>query len=61
MSDLIFYKTSKVMYSQEKHLKAGGPLWWSYKAIARLAKSYGADVPYNPAAIKYYKEAGLLK
>jgi TRAP transporter TAXI family solute receptor len=61
MSDEIVYKTAKVMHTQEKQLKAGGPLWRSYKASARLAKSYGADVPYHPAAIKYYKEVGLLK
>jgi len=61
MSDEIVYKVTKVMHNHEKQLKEGGPLWRSYRANARLAKSYGADVPYHPAAIKYYKEAGLLK
>ncbi|PPR09763.1 MAG: hypothetical protein CFH41_02146 [Alphaproteobacteria bacterium MarineAlpha11_Bin1] len=61
MSDEVVYKTAKVMHTQEKQLKAGGPLWRSFEANKRLAKSQGDDVPYHPAAIKYYKEVGLLK
>ena len=61
MSDEIVYKTTKVMHTQGKQLKDGGPLWRSYQTNARLAKSQGSDVPYHPAALKYYKEVGILK
>ena len=61
MSDEVVYKTAKVMHTQEKQLKEGGPLWRSFQANERLAKNQGNDVPYHPAAIKYYKEVGLLK
>jgi TRAP transporter TAXI family solute receptor len=61
MSDEVVYKVAKVMHTQEKQLKAGGPLWRSFEANKRLAKSYGSDVPYHPAAVKYYKEVGILK
>ena len=46
---------------KEKQLKDGGPLWRSFEANKRLAKKFGSDVPYHPAAIKYYKDVGLLK
>ncbi len=61
MSDDVVYKVTKVMHTQGKQLKEGGPLWKSYETGARLAKDFGADLPYHPAAIKYYKEAGLWK
>jgi|TARA_A100001037_G_scaffold305840_1_gene347661 TRAP transporter TAXI family solute receptor len=61
VSDEVVYKVTKVMHTQEKQLKAGGPLWRSYEANKRLAKQFGSDVPYHPAAIKYYKDVGLLK
>ena len=61
MSDEVVYKVAKVMHTQEQQLKEGGPLWRSFEANKRLAKSHGDDVPYHPAAIKYYKEVGLLK
>lgn len=53
------YKVAKVMHQQVKQLKEGGPLWRSYKATANMAKDHG--LAYHPAAIKYYKEAGLWK
>lgn len=59
LSDDIVYKVTKVMHTQEKQLKAGGPLWRSFQANARLAKDQG--YPYHPGAIKYYKEVGLWK
>ena len=57
LSDDVVYKVTKVMHTQEKQLKEGGPLWRTYQANERLAKPQGH--PYHPAAIKYYKEVGL--
>ena len=59
MSDDVAYKVAKVMHTKEKQLKAGGPLWRSYQANARLQKDHG--YAYHPGAIKYYKEVGLWK
>lgn len=56
--DEMAYKVAKVMHTQEKQLKEGGPLWRSYEANKRLAKEQGH--PYHPGAVKYYKEAGLM-
>ncbi|MGB0629157.1 MAG: TAXI family TRAP transporter solute-binding subunit [Alphaproteobacteria bacterium] len=58
LSDEIVYKVTKVMHTQEKQLKEGGPLWRSYQANKRLAKEQGH--PYHPGAVKYFKEAGLM-
>ncbi len=57
VSDDIVYKVTKVMHTQEKQLKEGGPLWRSFSADKRLAKQHG--FPYHPAAVKYYKEVKL--
>lgn len=57
LSNDIVYKVTKVMHTQEKQLKQGGPLWRSFRADKRLAKPQGH--PYHPGAVKYYKEAGL--
>ena len=57
MSDDVVYKVTKVMHTQEKQLKEGGPLWRSFSADKRLAKQHG--YPYHPASVKYYKEVGL--
>ncbi len=59
LSDEIAYKVAKVMHTQEKQLKAGGPLWRSYAANEQLTKDQG--FPYHPGAIKYYKEVRLWK
>jgi TRAP transporter TAXI family solute receptor len=58
LSDEMAYKVAKVMHTQEKQLKEGGPLWRSFQANKRLAKDQGH--PHHPGAVKYYKEAGLL-
>ena len=58
LSDEMVYKVAKVMHTQEKQLKEGGPLWRSFQANKRLAKDQGH--PYHPGAVKYYKEAGLM-
>ncbi len=57
VSDDVVYKVTKVMHTQEKQLKEGGPLWRSFSADKRLAKQHG--YPYHPASVKYYKEVGL--
>ncbi len=57
MSDDTVYKVTKVMHTEAAKLKEGGPLWKSYTADGNLAKQHG--LPYHPAAVKYYKEAGL--
>lgn len=59
LSDDIAYKVAKVMHTQAKQLKDGGPLWRSFEANARLQKDQG--YPYHKGAIKYYKEVGLWK
>jgi TRAP transporter TAXI family solute receptor len=51
------YKVAKVMHTQGKQLKEGGPLWKTYQDGKRLAKPQGH--PYHPGAVKYYKEAGI--
>jgi TRAP transporter TAXI family solute receptor len=58
LSNDIVYKVTKVMHTQEKQLKEGGPLWRSYEANKRLAKEQGHA--YHPGAVKYFKEAGLM-
>ena len=58
LSDEIVYKVTKVMHTQEKQLKEGGPLWRSFEANKRLSKEQGH--PYHPGAVKYFKEAGLM-
>lgn len=57
--DDVVYKVTKVMHKYAKELKEGGPLWRSYSGDKNLSKDQGADLPYHPAAIKYYKEAGI--
>lgn len=57
LSNDVVYKVTKVMHTQEKQLKQGGPLWRSYEANKRLAKPQGHA--YHPGSVKYYKEAGL--
>ena len=56
--DEVVYKIAKIMYTKAKELKGGGPLWKSYDP-KDVAKNEGADLPYHPAAIKFYKEAGV--
>ena len=58
ISDDMAYKVAKVMHTQEKQLKEGGPLWRSFSSDKRLIKDQGH--PYHPGAVKYYKEAGLM-
>ena len=57
-SDETVYNVAKIMYTKAADLKEGGPLWKSYNA-KDVAKNEGADAPYHPAAIKFYKEAGV--
>jgi hypothetical protein len=57
LSNDTVYKVTKVMHTQGKQLKQGGPLWNTFKANNRLAKPQGH--PYHPGAVKYYKEAGI--
>ena len=57
VSDELVYKVAKVMHTQAKQLKEGGPLWRSYEAGKRMSKPQGHS--YHPGAVKYYKEAGL--
>lgn len=57
LSDETVYKVTKVMHTQGTELKAGGPLWKSYRTDKNLSKQQ--DTPYHPGAIKYYKEAGI--
>ena len=57
VSDDVVYKVAKVMHTQEKQLKEGGPLWRSFSSGKRLVKQHG--YPYHPAAVKYYKEVKL--
>ena len=57
VSDDIVHTVAKVMHTQVKQLKEGGPLWRSYEANKRMSKQHGH--PYHPGAIKYYKEVGL--
>lgn len=57
VSDETVYNVTRVMHTQEKQLKEGGPLWRTYEANARMSKQHGH--PYHPGAVKYYKERGL--
>ena len=59
LSNDVAYKVAKVMHTKAKQLKAGGPLWRSYRNDARLQKDHGYS--YHPGAVKYYKEVGLWK
>lgn len=52
------YDVTKAVYDNEKELKAASPLWRSHFS-ANMAKDHGT--PYHPGAVKFYKEAGLLK
>lgn len=57
LPDDVAYRVAKVMHTQEKQLKEGGPLWRSYSSGKRIQKDQG--YPYHPGAVKYYKEVGL--
>tara|TARA_R110000787_G_scaffold185241_4_gene297002 strand:+ start:193 stop:1161 length:969 start_codon:yes stop_codon:yes gene_type:complete len=55
-SDEVVYKVVKALYDNEQDLKEAGPLWRSH-ASKTMGKDHGLD--YHPAAVKFYKEAGL--
>ncbi len=59
VSDDVVYKVAKVMHTQIDQLKAGGPLWRSYRNDDNMCKDHGT--PYHPGALKYYKEVGLCQ
>lgn len=54
----VVYQVAKAMYQNEKALKASSPLWRSHSSKT-MAKDH--DTPYHPGAVRFYKEAGLLK
>ena len=58
LPDEIAYTVAKVMYENEKELKESSPLWRSHSS-ATMAKDQGT--PYHPGALKFYREAGLVK
>lgn len=58
VADQIAYTVAKTIHQNEAELKASGPLWRAFNA-AEMGKDEGT--PYHPGAVKYYKEAGLVK
>ncbi|MGE3245821.1 MAG: TAXI family TRAP transporter solute-binding subunit [Beijerinckiaceae bacterium] len=56
--DEIVYKVTKALYDHAKELKATSPLWVTFdrKNMAKDQK-----LPFHPAAVRFYKEAGLMK
>lgn len=58
LSDEIVYNVAKAMYENQKELRDSSPLWRSHSS-ATMAKDQGT--PYHPGAVRFYKEAGLLK
>lgn len=56
--DEAVYKVAKAVYESEKELKASSPLWRSFSP-SKMAKDQGTG--YHPAALRFYKEAGLAK
>lgn len=56
--DEIVYKFVKTLYDNEKELKETSPIWRSHSSKT-MAKSQGTA--YHPGAVKFYKEAGLIK
>ena len=58
VADDVVYQVAKSMYQNEKALKASSPLWRSHKSKT-MAKDH--DTPYHAGAVKFYKEAGLIR
>ena len=58
VSDEIVYKFVKTIHDNEKEIKETSPIWRSHTSKT-MAKSQGT--PYHPGAVKFYKEAGLIK
>lgn len=58
VADEAVYKVVKALYENEEQLKASSPLWRSHSS-KKMAKNQNA--PYHPGAVKFYKEAGLIK
>lgn len=58
VSDENVYKVVKAIYDNEAELKESSPLWRSH-----FSRTMGKDhrVEYHPGAVKFYKEAGILK
>lgn len=52
------YNMVKAIYENAADLKASSPIWRPFNP-KNMAKDQGT--PYHPGAIKFYKEAGLIK
>ncbi|MGI9379395.1 MAG: TAXI family TRAP transporter solute-binding subunit [Methyloligellaceae bacterium] len=48
----------KAIYDNEKGLHELSPLWRSHKSKG-MGRQFGADVPYHPGAVNFYKKAGI--
>lgn len=60
VSDKVVYDVVKTIHANEKQLHQASPLWRSHKS-ATMGTGFGAEMPYHPGAVKFYKEAGIWK
>ena len=60
VSDKVVYDVVKAIHAHEKDLHQASPLWRSHRS-KRMGLSFGAEMPYHPGAVKFYKEAGVWK
>lgn len=60
VSDKVIYAVVKALYDNEEQIHGLSPLWRSHKSTA-MATQFGKEMPYHPAAVKFYKEVGIWK
>lgn len=56
----IVERVTKAMHDHADEIKATAAMWRTYDTKT-MAKDHGADLPYHPGAIAFYKKAGLWK
>jgi hypothetical protein len=60
VSNEVVGRVTKALYEHQKDLHQFSPLWRSHRS-ARMGKDFGAEMPYHPGAIGFYKKAGIWK
>ena len=60
VSGKVIHDVVKALYDHEKELLTLSPLWKTHKSAA-MATRFGKEMPYHPAAIKFYKKVGIWK
>ncbi len=59
-SDETVAAVTKALYEHQNELHEFSPLWRSHKS-ATMARQFGAEMPYHPGAIAFYKKVRIWK